>query len=55
MITSKVNPNDEWMNSNCQQVRTKRRKAERDHKRLKTPESKLALVKAHEQAGLVIN
>ena len=44
-----------WMNTACQAARTKRRKAERDHKRLNTELSKEAHKKAYKHANALIN
>ena len=44
-----------WMNTACQTARTKRRKAERDHKRLNTEDSKNEYRKAYKHADTVIN
>ena len=52
----KVNPyQDKWVNSEVQSARRKRRKAERDFKRLKTEESRKAYRTAYKDAEDVIN
>ena len=44
-----------WMNTACQTARTKRRKAERDHKRLNTESTKKAYKEAYNHAAELID
>ena len=44
-----------WMNTACQAARTKRRKTERDHKRLNTELTKKAYKEAYQHAAELIN
>ena len=44
-----------WMNTACQAARTKRRKTERDHKRLNTEWTKKAYKEAYQHAAELIN
>ena len=56
LLEFSVNPNrSTWMNTACQMARRKRRKAERDHKRLQTEDSKNKYRKAYKEAEAVIN
>ena len=56
LLEFSVSPNqDRWMNTACQNARTKRRKAERDHRRLQTPASRVAYIQAYKHANAVIN
>ena len=56
LLEFSVTPNqDRWMNTACQNARTKRRKAERDHRRLQTPASRVAYIQAYKHANAVIN
>ena len=56
LLEFSVSPNqDRWMNTACQNARTKRRKAERDHRRLKTSASRKAYIEAYKHANTVIN
>ena len=56
MLEFNVTPGQsKWMNTACQAARTKRRKAERDHKRLNTELSKEAHKKAYKHANALIN
>ena len=56
MLEFNVNLNQStWMNTACQTARRKRRKAERDHKRLQTEDSKNKYRKAYKDAEAVIN
>ena len=51
-----VNPQQsKWVDTKVQEARRKRRKAERDHCRLKTGDSKKALTSAIKHADIVIN
>jgi hypothetical protein len=56
IIEFQVNPDQsKWVNTKIQEARRKRRKAERDHNRLCTDESREALRKAAKHAEAVIN
>ena len=56
LLEFNVTPNQsKWMNTACQNARRKRRKAERDHKRLQTEDSKNVYRKAYKHADAVIN
>ena len=46
---------ERWVNTKCQEARRKRRKTERDHKRIQSKESKDAFTKAYKHAEAVIN
>ena len=56
LMSFSINPDQsKWVNTECQIARRKRRKAERDHNRLQTADSKSVYKKAYKHAEAVIN